>query len=150
MMRNALSSELNVLSTELLRIARADRSTRDYTLNTLRRALSEVAACMPVYRSYIVEAPSEQDRVHRSRPSMRPATAPRRRWLDLRLRALTLLADTVPGADKALCARALRLAIRFQQFSAPVTAKGVEDTAFYRYFPLSSLNEVGGEPAHSA
>jgi (1->4)-alpha-D-glucan 1-alpha-D-glucosylmutase len=39
-----------------------------------------------------------------------------------------------------------RFAVRFQQFSAPVTAKGVEDTAFYRYFPLSSLNEVGGEP----
>ncbi|HUD33902.1 MAG TPA: hypothetical protein VMR43_12935, partial [Variovorax sp.] len=61
---------------------------------------------------------------------------------------LTLLGETVPGASAGLRARALRLAMRFQQFSAPVTAKGVEDTAFYRYFPLSSLNEVGGEPAH--
>ncbi len=148
-MRNALSSELNVLSSELLRIARGDRRTRDYTLNTLRRALSEVAACLPVYRSYILDAPSEQDRkyidqaVAEARHRSRDADGSVFDFV-----RLTLLADTVPGADKALCARALRLAIRFQQFSAPVTAKGVEDTAFYRYFPLSSLNEVGGEPAH--
>ena len=36
---------------------------------------------------------------------------------------------------------------RFQQLTAPVMAKGVEDTAFYRYFPLASLNEVGGDPS---
>ena len=61
-MRSALASELTVLSTELLRIARADRRTRDYTFNTLRRALEEVAACMPVYRTYITGRPSAQDR----------------------------------------------------------------------------------------
>ncbi len=64
-MRSALASELTVLATELLRIARADRRTRDYTFNTLRRALAEVAACMPVYRTYIVDTPSEQDRALR-------------------------------------------------------------------------------------
>jgi (1->4)-alpha-D-glucan 1-alpha-D-glucosylmutase len=37
--------------------------------------------------------------------------------------------------------------MRFQQLTAPVTAKGLEDTAFYRFYPLASLNEVGGEPA---
>lgn len=148
-MRNALSSELNVLSSELLRIARADRRTRDYTLNTLRRALSEVAACLPVYRSYILEAPSAQDRHYIDRA----VDEARRRSRDadgsvFDFLRLTLLGETVPDAHDSLRARALRLAIRFQQFSAPVTAKGVEDTAFYRYFPLSSLNEVGGEPAH--
>ena len=61
-MRSALASELTVLATELLRIARADRRTRDYTFNTLRDALAEVAACMPVYRTYIVGKPSAQDR----------------------------------------------------------------------------------------
>jgi (1->4)-alpha-D-glucan 1-alpha-D-glucosylmutase len=60
-MRNALSSDLNVLSSELLRIARSDRRTRDYTLNALRRALADVAACMPVYRTYIIDGPSAQD-----------------------------------------------------------------------------------------
>ncbi|MES2532528.1 MAG: malto-oligosyltrehalose synthase, partial [Pseudomonadota bacterium] len=147
-MRNALASELTVLSTELLRIARADRRTRDYTLNTLRRALSEVAASMPVYRSYIIDAPSAQDLKfidwavdHARERSLDADTT----VFDFVRRAL--LGQTVSQADDALQARTRRFAIRFQQFSAPVAAKGVEDTAFYRYFPLSSLNEVGGEPA---
>ncbi|RYY92473.1 MAG: malto-oligosyltrehalose synthase, partial [Comamonadaceae bacterium] len=148
-MRNALSSELNVLSTELLRIARADRHTRDYTLNTLRRALAEVAACMQVYRSYIIDTPSTQDRHYIDQA----VDLARTRSLDADESVFdfvrrTLLGETMADAPDALRARALRFAIRFQQFSAPVTAKGVEDTAFYRYFPLSSLNEVGGEPAH--
>ena len=148
-MRSGLASELTVLSTELLRIARADRRTRDYTLNTLRRALTEVAACLAVYRSYIIEAPSEQDR-HYIDQAVDQA---RGRSLDADDTVFdfvrgVLLGETALTAPAALQARVLRFAIRFQQFSAPVTAKGVEDTAFYRYFPLSSLNEVGGEPAH--
>ena len=148
-MRNALSSELNVLSTELLRMARADRRTRDYTLNSLRRALGEIAACMPVYRSYIVDTPSEQD-LHYIDAAV---TEARHRSLDadesvFDFVRMTLLGEAVPDASTGLRERARRLAVRFQQFSAPVTAKGVEDTAFYQYFPLSSLNEVGGEPGH--
>lgn len=147
-MRSALASELTVLSTELLRIARADRRTRDYTFNALQRALAEVAACLPVYRTYIIEAPSEQDErfiTWATREAQRNS-----READLTIYDFvqqTLLGRAVPGADEALQRRALHLAIRFQQFSAPVTAKGVEDTAFYRYFPLCALNEVGGEPA---
>ncbi|MBU2285646.1 MAG: malto-oligosyltrehalose synthase, partial [Gammaproteobacteria bacterium] len=147
-MRTALSSELNVLSTELLRIARASRSTRDYTLNTLRRALSEVAACMPVYRTYVIDSASAQDvryvdwAVHDAERHSQDA--------DLSVFAFvrrTLLGEAAAGASPELAERVRRFATRFQQFSAPVAAKGVEDTAFYRYFPLSALNEVGGEPA---
>ena len=147
-MRSALASELTVLATELLRIARADRRTRDHTLNTLRRALADVAACLPVYRTYIVETPSAQDlryidwAVDEAR---RHGEAVDASVFDFVRQ--TLLGQAVEGADAALCERVRRLAVRFQQFSAPVAAKGVEDTAFYRYFPLSSLNEVGGEPA---
>ncbi|MDR6539181.1 malto-oligosyltrehalose synthase [Variovorax soli] len=147
-MRSALASELTVLSTELLRIARADRGTRDYTFNALQRALGEVAACLPVYRTYIIEAPSAQDErfiTWATREAQRNS-----READLTIYDFvqqTLLGRAVPGADESLQRRVLHLAIRFQQFSAPVTAKGVEDTAFYRYFPLSALNEVGGEPA---
>src|SRR5690606_26524903 len=61
-MHTALAAELTVLSNRLLRIARADRRTRDFTLNTLRQALAEVVACFPVYRTYIAEGPSVQDR----------------------------------------------------------------------------------------
>ncbi|CAN7345203.1 malto-oligosyltrehalose synthase [Variovorax paradoxus] len=147
-MRSALSSELNVLSSELLRIARADRGTRDYTLNALRRALAEVAACMPVYRTYIVDAPSAQD-AH----FIDAATeAAERQSVDADRSVFAFVRRSLRGetaathAPPALAGRVRRFAMRFQQFSAPVAAKGVEDTSFYRYFPLSSLNEVGGEP----
>lgn len=146
-MRFALASELQVLSTELVRIAQADRRTRDYTHNELRRALAEVVACMPVYRSYIRDQPSEQDR----RYIDWAVTDARQHSQDADLSIFEfvrqcLLAQPIDGAEDLLCEQVRRFAIRFQQLSAPVTAKGVEDTAFYRYFPLSSLNEVGGEP----
>lgn len=146
-MRNALSSELNVLSTELLRIARADRNTRDYTLNALRRALAEVGACMPVYRTYIVERPSAQDTRFIDEAvdeAARQSGDADRSIFDFVRSALR--GEAVASAPAVLGERVRRFAVRFQQFSAPVAAKGVEDTAFYRYFPLSSLNEVGGEP----
>lgn len=146
-MRTALSSELNVLSTELLRIARADRSTRDYTLNALRRALAGVAACMPVYRTYIVDVPSPQDARFideaADEASRQSADADRSIFGFVRS---ALRGEAVASAAPSLAERVRRFALRFQQFSAPVAAKGVEDTAFYRYFPLSALNEVGGEP----
>ncbi|VTU17036.1 malto-oligosyltrehalose synthase [Variovorax sp. RA8] len=148
-MRSALASELAVLSTELLRIARADRRTRDYTFNALQRALGEIAACLPVYRTYIIEAPSQQDERFISWAAREARRGSREADVSIYdFVQQTLLGRAVPGAEEALQRRVLHLAIRFQQFSAPVTAKGVEDTAFYRYFPLSALNEVGGEPAH--
>ena len=61
-MDGTLAGQLTVLSNALLRLAREDRRTRDFTLNTLRRALAEVVASFPVYRSYIVDKPSRQDR----------------------------------------------------------------------------------------
>ncbi|MDQ0024265.1 (1-_4)-alpha-D-glucan 1-alpha-D-glucosylmutase [Variovorax paradoxus] len=147
--RNALSSELNVLSTELLRIARADRSTRDYTLNALRRALTGVAACMPVYRTYIVDAPSAQDAhfIEAATESAERQSRDADRSVFAFVRC-ALRGEAADHATPALAERVRRFAMRFQQFSAPVAAKGVEDTSFYRYFPLSSLNEVGGEPDH--
>jgi (1->4)-alpha-D-glucan 1-alpha-D-glucosylmutase len=146
-MRSALASELTVLATELLRIARADRRTRDYTFNTLRRALEEVAACMPVYRTYITGRPSAQDRRY---VDWAVARATRRsRAADTTIFAFvrqTLLARAVSGAPPELVARVRRFAMRFQQFTSPVTAKGVEDTACYLFNRLVSLNDVGFDP----
>ena len=147
-MRSALASELTVLSAELLRIARADRRTRDYTFNTLRQALAEVAACLPVYRTYIVDAPSEQDLRY---VNWAVAHARRRsRAADVSIFEFvrqSLLGQALEGTPPELRERLRRLAMRFQQFTAPVAAKGVEDTAFYLYGRLASLNEVGGDPA---
>jgi len=147
-MRSALASELTVLSTELLRIARADRRTRDYTFNTLRQAIAEVAACMPVYRTYIIDTPSEQDLRY---VNWAVAHARRRsRAADISIFDFVrqcLLGQSAEGAEEAMRALVRRFAVRFQQFTSPVAAKGVEDTAFYRYGRLAALNEVGGDPA---
>ncbi|OGA38295.1 MAG: 4-alpha-glucanotransferase [Betaproteobacteria bacterium RIFCSPLOWO2_12_FULL_68_19] len=147
-MRSALASELTVLSTELLRIARSDRRTRDYTFNTLRQALAEVAACMPVYRTYIIESPSAQDLRY---VNWGVAHARRRsRAADVSIFDFvrqSLLGQALEGADEGLRSRVRGFAIHFQQFTSPVAAKGVEDTAFYRYSRLASLTEVGGDPS---
>ena len=58
-----------------------------------------------------------------------------------------LLLEHPSGVDDAQRAERQLFAMRFQQLSSPVMAKGVEDTAFYRYYPLASLNEVGGDPS---
>jgi len=146
-MRSALASELTVLATEVLRIARADRRTRDYTFNTLRQAIAEVAACLPVYRTYVADGLTAQDRryidwaVAHARRRMRASDATIFDFL-----RLALLASPPDDAPPALAERYRAFAMKFQQFTAPVAAKGVEDTAFYRYNRLVSLNEVGGDP----
>jgi (1->4)-alpha-D-glucan 1-alpha-D-glucosylmutase len=61
-MDGALAGELTVLATSVWRLAREDRRTRDFTLNSLRRALAQVVSCFPVYRTYVIDKPSPQDR----------------------------------------------------------------------------------------
>lgn len=145
--RGTLASDLEVLSIALLRIAKADRRTRDLSLNLLRDVLATVVASFTVYRTYNAEEATAQDVRY-----VEEAVASARARMQLPDEAVfgfvrdALLARAPEGADASLCRRQLRFAKRFQQFSAPVAAKGVEDTAFYRYFPLSSLNEVGGDP----
>ncbi len=146
-MATALAGELTVLAGHLLRLARADRRTRDFTLNSLRQALAEVVANFPVYRTYIVERASAQDRryidwaVARARRRSRAADAS---VFDF-LRGV-LLGRTLPGAAPALAGEYRRFTQRLQQFTAPVAAKGIEDTALYRHPRLISLNEVGSDP----
>ncbi|MEF7612365.1 malto-oligosyltrehalose synthase [Aquincola sp. MAHUQ-54] len=147
--RGALASDLTLLAQALHRVAQSHRSTRDHGFNTLREALAEVAASMPVYRTYVVETPSAQDRRF-----IEWAVADARRHSGIADDGVfefvrrCLLRDPPPGlGGPAAEALLRRFVLRFQQFCAPVAAKGVEDTAFYRYHRLVSLNEVGGEPA---
>ncbi len=144
----ALGSELTVLTTQLKRIASANRRTRDFGFNTLRDAIAETAACMPVYRTYVVDKASEDDRrfvdwaIAQAR--RRSAIADTSVFDFLRT---NLLGQPAPGSAPDAALPVLRFAWRFQQFCAPVAAKGVEDCVFYRYLRLASLNEVGGDPA---
>jgi len=145
-LRDALASELAVLANRLARIARADRSTRDYTLNMLRRALSDVIAAFPVYRTYIAREVSPDDRrfidwaLARAKRHSRAA--------DLSIYEFVRGALTCELSQHGADPEDVRmLARRFQQLTAPVMAKGVEDTAFYIYNRLISLNDVGSDPA---
>lgn len=146
----SLSSELNVLAHALNRLTERDRRFRDFTLGSLTDALREVIACFPVYRTYIDERSpwlSDHDRVAIGRAV---ALARRRNptteaSVYMLLRAALMLdgAELFPAEDRPLWSD---FVMKFQQLTGPVMAKGVEDTAFYVYNRLVSLNEVGGEP----
>ena len=145
-LRRSLASELNVATNQLARIARSDRSTRDFTFNNLRQALAEVIACFPVYRTYIAETIADSDRRY---IEWAIAAARRRRAASEApvfdfVRAALLLQQ--PAASDAQLRAHRAFVMKFQQITAPITAKGIEDTALYRYNRLLALNEVGGEP----
>lgn len=145
---NSFASELEVIVSDLARIAFADRRSRDYTPNAMRRALIEIVERFPVYRSYVVDRADPQDRalIESTVAAAAQATALPDRTLH-RFIAAVLMGD---GEDEAMPAAMVehraRFRRRFQQLTGPVTAKSVEDTLFYRYVPLLALNEVGGEP----
>ena len=145
-LRRALPSELNMVANLLARIAQDDRHTRDFTFNSLRQALAEVIACFPVYRTYVAECVADSDRryiewaVAAARRRRSAAEAP---VFDF-VRGALLLELAAP--NESARGRLRRFAMKFQQITAPITAKGVEDTALYRFNRLVSLNEVGGEP----
>ncbi len=146
-LRNALASELNVLANRLAHIAQADRRTRDFTLNNLRQALTEVIACFPVYRTYVADKVSDQDRRYIEWAVARAKQRSQASDISIFDFVLsTLLSRPGEGASQVQRAQVRAFAMKFQQITAPVTAKGVEDTTFYRYNRLVSLNEVGGDP----
>lgn len=143
-MATALAADLTLLAESAWRLAQADRRTRDHTRNGLRTAIAEIAAAFPVYRTYIGEqGAGEVDRQH-----LDWACAKAARRCDAavveHLRQLMLQAAGEP--DAALRERKLGFVRRFQQFTAPVMAKAMEDTVFYRYLRLVALNEVGADP----
>ena len=144
----ALAGELNVLATQLSRIAEADTHTRDYTLNSLRSALAEVVACFPVYRTYVCEEGATGKDADYVRWAVgvakKRSQAADTSVFDFLLEVL--LTTIKEGKAQSYREQVIAFAMKFQQYSAPVMAKGMEDTAFYRYNRLVSLNEVGGEP----
>ncbi len=145
--RVALASELNVLANQITRIALSKRRTCDFTLNGLRDALTEVVASFPVYRTYVSPAGvSESDKLY-----IRLAIASAKRRSPAADTSIfdfvgeVLLTRIAEGQDPAYRNAVLTFAMKFQQFTGPVMAKGLEDTAFYRYNRLVSLNDVGSD-----
>ena len=146
----ALSSEVNLLSHALNRISERDRRLRDFTLNSCRKVLREVIACFPVYRTYVSERGIDafdrqvvQEAIRRARRRNPVMEASIFEFVeDIMLPPVESAPDTGEAVDR----ERLAFAMRAQQLTAPVQAKGVEDTAFYRYHVLVSANDVGGHP----
>jgi (1->4)-alpha-D-glucan 1-alpha-D-glucosylmutase len=156
-LETAMSSELHVLARRLDRISDQSRYTRDFTRNSLQHALGEVIACFPVYRSYIrpeADDVGEEDRRYISRAirnAKRRNPTVSASIFDF-IESLLLLRDSEEFERSEIVDDAGRrerreFVMRFQQLTGPVAAKGIEDTAFYRFYPLASLCEVGGEPS---
>lgn len=148
-MNTTMASEINVLSHQLNRLSEKDRLSRDFTLYSLRDAIREVIASFPIYRTYITkfERLEEHDR----------------KFIEM---AVTKAKQRSPATDISIFDYVKRILLmqhpeyfteedrmeqlafvqKFQQCTGPIMAKGLEDTAFYVYNRLVSLNEVGGDP----
>jgi len=162
----AMASELNVLAHTLERIGESNRKSRDFTLDSLRDVITEFVACFPVYRTYVDERGwTAEDRA----VVVRAIARARRRNPAMESSLFDFLREVVlprevpeekgeapvgverrggyPPADERESRERLRFSMKLQQYTGPVQAKGLEDTAFYRYNMLLSLNEVGGDPS---
>lgn len=140
------AGDVNVLALQIHRMAQRHRLHRDITLRAFRDAIEAVLASFPVYRTYLDDAVAEQSQRY-LRHAFEEAA---RRDYRLSPEALSFLAEVLlPGDDVSPdeLERRIHFRRRFQQLSSPIMAKGVEDTALYRFNRLLSLNEVGGEPA---
>jgi (1->4)-alpha-D-glucan 1-alpha-D-glucosylmutase len=145
----SLASEVAALSHQLERISEKNRGYRDFTLNSLTFVLREVIACLPVYRTYLTGPGSVPERdvtyieaAVEEAKRRNPRTA--KSIFDFVRNTLLLrnLQD-FSGEDRE---GLIQFVMKFQQITGPVMAKGLEDTAFYIYNRLVSLNEVGGHP----
>jgi (1->4)-alpha-D-glucan 1-alpha-D-glucosylmutase len=142
--QEALGSDVNRLASLFVNICECNRNQRDYTRAEIRRAIRETASCFQVYRTYVVPARNEitaEDRevitaatecAKAARPDIGPGL------FDFLRDVLTL---QVTGKQES------EFVLRFQQFTSPVMAKGVEDTAFYCYNRLTAMSEVGADPS---
>ncbi|HEX8951491.1 MAG TPA: malto-oligosyltrehalose synthase, partial [Polyangia bacterium] len=144
LMRSSMASEINMLAFRLNRLSEGNRRTRDFTLNALRGALVDYVARLPIYRTYVegndAASVEERDRQYIEatiRAAKRASRDLNRTIYDF-LRSVLLLEN--PTEESREFVRKL------QQVTGPVTAKAIEDTAFYVYNRLVSLNEVGGDP----
>lgn len=147
----SMASEINALSHRLDRIAERNRDYRDFTLNSLTFAIREIIAALPIYRTYLNpnESVTPRDRQFiEATVAQAKDSNPRTAGAVFDFIRDTLLFrnhNRFHETDRPLLTDWV---MRFQQLTGPIMAKGVEDTAFYVFNRLASLNEVGGHPEH--
>jgi (1->4)-alpha-D-glucan 1-alpha-D-glucosylmutase len=137
-----LLSDLNRLTRALAIVCEHNPKHRDYAREDLRLAVRELVVHFPVYRNYVRQGrpagPAEQRHVALATDQARSALP------NVDGRLFDLLSQLLNGA--ASTGPEWEFVLRFQQLTGPAMAKGVEDTALYRYHRLVALNEVGGDP----
>lgn len=141
--QEALGSDVNRLTSLLVEICEANRDQRDYTRAEMRRAIREIAACFAIYRSYVQPTRGEITDEDRAAIAHAVECAKQNRpdiGAGLFDFIRSVLIVEVKGKQES------EFLLRFQQFTPPVMAKGVEDTAFYCFNRLVAMNEVGGDP----
>ena len=144
--QEALGSDVNRLATIFVEICEANREFRDFTRAEIRRAIREFAACFAIYRTYVV--PSRKEITENDHNVIaQAAECAKDNRLDIDASLFDFMSDVLQM--KVTGDKESEFVFRFQQFTSPVMAKGVEDTAFYCYNRLTALNEVGGNPACS-
>ena len=143
-----LAGDIDNLASLLKKIASENRYGNDFTINGLKRAIAEVLTRFPVYRTYTNQADIfEADRVY-----IQEVIQAARAHIPFLVNELNFIEklllleyeDSLPQAAKD---QWLYFVMRMQQYTGPLMAKGVEDTALYVYNRLLSLNEVGGDPS---
>jgi (1->4)-alpha-D-glucan 1-alpha-D-glucosylmutase len=141
--RETLGSDVNRLTSLFVEVCENNRDRRDYTRAEIRRALREIASCFTLYRTYV--APSRDLVTDEDRNEIDKAVAQAKLSRpDLDPGLMDFIGDVL-----ALRARGnleSEFLLRFQQFTSPVMAKGLEDTTFYCFNRMIGLNEVGGSP----
>jgi len=146
---SSMAGELHVLALRLDRISEQHRWSRDFTLKSLEGALAEVIACFPVYRTYIDGTgpvrPSDRAVIQTAVAQARGRNAAMSESIFNFIEEVLLL-EGPEGLSPAQHEERVEFLRRFQQLTGPVMAKGLEDTACYRRYPLASLCEVGGDP----
>ena len=140
-MKEIFAGEVTALSNRLAELAAPHRHARDLSWRDLREALLSVTACLPVYRTYIRDfAVSESDHGYIEEAVQAAGSKPLCAALDFVKHVLFLQPPYYLQHQKRDYLEFVR---QWQQFTGPVMAKGLEDTAFYRYNALVSINEVG-------
>lgn len=145
----SMSSELNMLARRLDKISQQHRSSRDLTAGSLKSALREIIACFPVYRSYIqadrgiIHTEDQQAILHAIARAKSINASTESSIFDF-VKSI-LLQQHPAGITVEQRIERENFVMRFQQLTGPVMAKGAEDTAYYRYYPLCSINEVGSD-----
>ena len=142
--QEALGSDVNRLASLFVDICEQNREFRDFTRAEIRRAIREFASCFAIYRTYVIPARKEITDGDREIIAKAAECAKDNR-LDIDGSLFDFMRDVL--TMKITGEQESEFVYRFQQFTSPVMAKGVEDTAFYCYNRLTALNEVGGNPA---